>query len=84
MRFGQSFMTEPIVTSGLTSTFLRVTLVLAREKLGTCSVSMNNKPFYRCFTGKGIEYGGSEMRPEATGPWSCLFLRRCSRRRATA
>jgi len=61
-----------------------VTLVSVDVKLVLCSVSIKRlrNEFTGVLTGKGLNWGGSLIRPEATGYGCVYFVEECSRPKA--
>ena len=68
-------MTELSGILVLTQTYLPVTSALAEEKSVSCSDSTRGlrNEFTGVLTGKGLEWGGSLIRPEATGYGATYF-----------
>ncbi len=75
MRFCQSFMTELCRHIGATPTSPPVTSVWAagRSAISTASTSGSRNECTGVLTGKGLTYGGSLVRTEATGYGLCYF-----------
>ncbi len=77
MRFCQSFMTELCKHIGSSPTYRPAISVLAAVRLALCSASTSvcATEYTGVLTGKGLSYGGSLARTEATGYGLCYFMK---------